>query len=180
MRIIAGEFRSRKLKSPPGQATRPTPDRLRESLFSILMPRLEDAVFLDAYAGTGAVGIEAISRGARLGVFVEKNRAAAEVLKENLHTLKAEDRARVFTGKALDVLKHQQANIVFLDPPYDLSDEYERALDWLGDHPAPLVLVQHSVHQRMKERYGALARVRELRQGDNVISFYEPEGAPAT
>lgn len=176
MRIIAGEFRSRKLKSPPGDGTRPTPDRLRESLFSILMPRLEGAVFLDAYAGTGAVGIEAISRGARLGIFVEKNRVAAEVLKENLQTLKAGERSRVFTGKALDVLKHQQADIVFLDPPYDLADEYERALEWLGDHPAPLVLAQHSVRQALKESYGKLVRVRELRQGDNVISFYEPAG----
>ena len=174
MRIIAGEFRSRRLKSPPGDGTRPTPDRMRESLFSILAPRLEGAVFLDAYAGTGAVGIEAISRGAKLGIFVEKHRGACEVLKENLRALKAEERSRVFTGKAIDVLRHQQAEIVFLDPPYELEDEYQKALEWLGEHPAPLVLAQHSSRLKLDEQYGALRRVRELRQGDNVISFYEP------
>ena len=134
-------------------------------------------MFLDAYAGTGAVGIEAISRGAKLGIFVEKNRGAAEVLKENLHALKAEERARVFTGKALDALRHQQADIVFLDPPYELEDEYRKALDWLGEHPAPLVLAQHSVRLKLAEAYGQLTRVRELRQGDNVVSFYEPTSA---
>ncbi|MBY0372634.1 MAG: 16S rRNA (guanine(966)-N(2))-methyltransferase RsmD [Bryobacteraceae bacterium] len=177
MRIIAGEFRSRRLKSPPGDGTRPTPDRMRESLFSILQPRIEGCVFLDAYAGTGAVGIEAISRGAKLGIFVEKNRGVCEVLKENLRGLKAEERSRVFTGKALDVLRHQHADIVFLDPPYELEDEYTKALEWLGEHLAPLVLAQHSVRLKLAEAYGRLSRVRELRQGDNVISFYEPDAA---
>ena len=80
MRVIAGEFRSRKLKSLPGMDTRPTPDRLRESLFSILQPRIEGSVFIDAYAGTGAVGIEALSRGAARVVFLERNAAAVRVI----------------------------------------------------------------------------------------------------
>ncbi len=95
MRVIGGEFRSRVLKSLPGLDVRPTPDRLREALFSILAPRIEGIVFADLYAGTGAVGIEALSRGAARAVFVEKNRAAIQVIRANLKSLNLEDRAQV-------------------------------------------------------------------------------------
>src|SRR5438105_7097589 len=105
MRVIAGEFRSRKLKTLPGLATRPTPDRLRETLFNILAPRIEGSVFLDAYAGTGAVGIEAVSRGAKRAIFVDKSRAAVEVIRENLTTLGLTDRAEVYCGKAQHVIQ---------------------------------------------------------------------------
>src|SRR5262249_20402879 len=98
MRVIAGEFRSRRLKSIPGAATRPTPDRLRETLFDILAPRIEGATFLDAYAGTGAVGIEALSRGASHAWFLERNLTAVEVICENLAALGLESRATVVTG----------------------------------------------------------------------------------
>src|SRR6185295_9122389 len=101
MRVIAGEFRSRVLKTLPGMEVRPTPDRLREALFSILAPRLESAVFLDAYAGTGSVGIEALSRGASRAVFIEKSRGAILVLRENLRSLGIETRAEVAFGKTL-------------------------------------------------------------------------------
>src|SRR5574337_687564 len=100
MRVIAGEFRSRKLKSLAGLTTRPTPDRLRESLFNIRAPRVAGATFIGAYAGTGAVGIEALSRGADRAIFIEKNRAAVEVIRDNLRSLGVENRAEVFTGKA--------------------------------------------------------------------------------
>ncbi len=87
MRVIGGEFRSRRLNSVPGLDTRPTPDRLRETLFNVLAPRIEGAVFVDAYAGTGAVGIEALSRGAARCVFLEISRRAAETIRENLFAL---------------------------------------------------------------------------------------------
>ena len=87
MRVIAGRFRSRKLKSVPGLDTRPTPDRLRESLFNVLAPSIEGAIFVDAYAGTGSVGIEALSRGAERAVFIERSRGAIAVLRENLASL---------------------------------------------------------------------------------------------
>ena len=93
MRVIAGEFRSRKLKSLPGMDIRPTSDRLRETLFNILQPRIEGVVFVDAYAGTGAVGIEALSRGAARAVFIEKDRRAVEIIRENLAALGLEGRA---------------------------------------------------------------------------------------
>src|ERR1039458_9153948 len=123
MRVIAGEFRSRALKSIPGEATRPTPDRLRETLFDILAQRIEGATLLDGYAGTGAVGIEALSRGAAHVFFLEKNRAALETIRENLASLRVERRATVVPGPVLLTLSRHPAEIVFLDPPYSLRSE---------------------------------------------------------
>src|SRR5262252_6550462 len=132
MRVIAGEFRSRRLNTLPGLDTRPTPDRLRETLFNILAPRIANVTFLDAYAGTGAVGIEALSRGADRTIFVEKNRAAVEIIRQNLQTLGIERRAEIYTGKALWVLERLKADVVFLDPPYELEGEYAHVLELLG------------------------------------------------
>jgi 16S rRNA (guanine(966)-N(2))-methyltransferase RsmD len=172
MRVIAGEFRSRKLKSVPGLETRPTPDRLREALFNVLAPNIEGAVFLDAYAGTGAVGIEALSRGASRCVFVEKNRAAVEVIRENLATLGLANRAEVFTGKVATVLERVTADIVFLDPPYESEKEYDTALTALGESLCGLVIVQHASRRALLEEFGNLRRYRVLTQGDNSLSFY--------
>jgi 16S rRNA (guanine966-N2)-methyltransferase len=181
MRVIAGEFRSRRLKSIEGDATRPTPDRLRETLFNILTSRIGGATFVDAYAGTGAVGIEALSRGARHVWFLERNRRALEAIRENLDMLKVGARATVSSGPALLSLPRTAAGIVFLDPPYDLEREYAAALDLLAETPPSLVIAQHSVRLKLAERYGALVRVRLVRQGDNVLSFYAPraEETPA-
>lgn len=173
MRVIAGEFRSRRLKTLPGLATRPTPDRLRETLFNILAPRIRGVIFLDAYAGTGAVGIEALSRGARRAVFLERGRAALAVLRENLAALDLETRSRVVAGPVLANLARQEAHIVFLDPPYQLEREYAAALAILGRHPPDLAIVQHSTRFTPGQSYGALARSHLLRQGDNALSFYE-------
>ncbi len=174
MRVIAGEFRSRVLKAPAGLDVRPTPDRLRETLFNILAPRIEGAVFLDAYAGTGAVGIEALSRGAAKAILIEKNRAAANVIYENLRALGILSRAEVVFGKAVPQIPRYPADIIFLDPPYPLQNEYELALTAANADPQPLVIAQHSVHFDLKERYGNLIRYRTLKQGENVLSFYRP------
>src|SRR5437867_2741977 len=104
MRVIAGEFRSRRLKTLPGLTLRPTPDRLREALFNVLAPRIEGVTFLDAYAGSGSVGIEAISRGARHAIFVEKHFAAVKTIRENLASLGIEDRATIVQRRSLDAL----------------------------------------------------------------------------
>jgi 16S rRNA (guanine(966)-N(2))-methyltransferase RsmD len=177
MRVIGGEFRSRRLKSLPGEALRPTPDRLREALFNVLAPRLAGCTFLDAYAGCGAAGIEALSRGAARAVFIEKHRPAARVIEENLRALGAESRAVVVCGPALKHLGRLDAGIVFLDPPYSLEREYRQALRLLGARPPALVVVQHSARLRLEDSYGQLSRTRVLRQGDNVVSFFEPAGA---
>jgi 16S rRNA (guanine(966)-N(2))-methyltransferase RsmD len=172
MRVIGGEFRSRVLKSLPGLDVRPTPDRLREALFNVLAPRIAGVVFADLYAGTGAVGIEALSRGAAKAVFIEQNRSALGVLRENLKTLALDARARVLQGRATALAGKIEADIVFLDPPYELQPEYEVALSKLGAHPPQLVVVQHDVRLKLADVYGSLRQTRVLRQGDNCLSFY--------
>jgi 16S rRNA (guanine966-N2)-methyltransferase len=195
---------------------RPTPDRLREALFNVLAPRIEKTVFADIYAGTGAVGIEALSRGAARAIFVEPNRSALAALRANLQSLDLWDRAQVLQSRALAALSTLGADIFFLDPPYRLEREYDAALNLLGERPtgradfsprgtlvpllgseakasrglkpalppvfgerAPaLVVVQHDIRQQLRQSYGALHQVRQLRQSDNVLSFYEaPKGS---
>lgn len=172
MRVIGGEFRSRRLKGVPGLATRPTPDRLRETLFDILGTRIEGATFVDAYAGTGAVGIEALSRGAGHCWFLERNRMALAVLRENLAALGLGTRATVVTGPVVRALPQCDAEVVFLDPPYDQEREYGLVLSVLAEAPPPLVVVQHSVRLALEKGYGRLHRSRLVRQGDNVLAFF--------
>jgi 16S rRNA (guanine966-N2)-methyltransferase len=172
MRVIGGAFRSRRLKSIPGTATRPTPDRLRETLFDILSPRIQDAVFLDAYAGTGAVGIEALSRGARHVFFLERSRAALEVIRENLAALSVEAHATLVTDPVLLAIGRYPADIVFADPPYNREREYRALLEALGASAPLLSIIQHSIHLELPETKGKIARVRLVRQGDNALSFF--------
>jgi 16S rRNA (guanine(966)-N(2))-methyltransferase RsmD len=174
MRVIAGEFRSRRLKSIPGIDTRPTPDRLREALFNILAPRIAGATFLDAYAGTGAVGIEALSRGAAHAYFLERGREALDVIRQNLAALGLESRGTVVTGPVLLTISRYPADIVFLDPPYAHEREYIAALEALGGTPPPITVIQHCVRLALQDSYGALRRTRLVRQGDNALSFYTP------
>jgi 16S rRNA (guanine(966)-N(2))-methyltransferase RsmD len=175
MRVIGGEFRSRLLKSLPGMDVRPTPDRLREALFNVLAPRIQGATFADVYAGTGAVGIEALSRGARRAIFVEQSRDAIGVIRTNLKSLGVEGRAQILQARAKMTLPALRADIVFVDPPYCLSQEYASALEIMGAKPPSLVIVQHDARLELPEVAGALQRTRELRQGDNVLSFYEAQ-----
>jgi len=175
MRVIAGEFRSRRLTSIPGAATRPTPDRLRETLFDILASRVVGATFVDAYAGTGAVGIEALSRGAAHAYFLERNRLALETIRENLAALQLERRATVVAGPALVNLPRYPADIVFLDPPYDKEREYAAALEIFSEGTPSLVIVQHSTHRTLPDFRGVLHRTRIVKQSDNALSFYTGE-----
>lgn len=174
MRVIAGEFRSRLLKSVSGPEVRPTPNRLRETLFNILAPELPGCVFVDAYAGSGAVGIEALSRGAARAIFIEKSREAIEVLEANLKSLRAGERASVLRIAVRKKLSPDLGDIVFLDPPYSLEAEYGLVLEAMGEHEGRirLVIAQHSSRQKLEPQYGLLERYRELRQGENALSFY--------
>src|SRR5580700_4006826 len=191
MRVIGGEFRSRVLKSVPGLEVRPTPDRLREALFNILsngpIDQITGVVFADVYAGTGAVGIEALSRGAARAIFIEQSQAAVNVIRDNLRSLGLNARAQVRDGRASVVLaqinKTVEINgaIVFLDPPYSLAQEYERSLSILGERcpdpemplSMPLVIAQHASRTELAESYGNLRRVRVVKHGDNALSFFE-------
>lgn len=172
MRVIAGEFRSRRLKSVAGLNVRPTPDRLRETLFNVLAPEIEGVVFLDAYAGSGAVAIEALSRGAKHAILFEKSNAALVVIHENLKALELSGRATVIRGNALSLLPRHPAGIVFLDPPYARSGEYQSALDLLS--ATPLVIAQYELRLNLPEQVGPLRQTRVIRQGSNLLSFFRP------
>jgi 16S rRNA (guanine966-N2)-methyltransferase len=184
MRIIAGRYRSRRLEAPAGQATRPTSDRLRETLLNVLAPRIEGAEFLDLYAGSGAVGIEALSRGAASVVFVERDPAALKVLRNNLARLKISGVFRIHSGAAGSFLRRGRAgqaltfDLVFLDPPYDAAEEYATALGLLGGAAAgllaadALVIAEHRRKDPLAERYGSLKRLRLLQQGDAALTFF--------
>jgi 16S rRNA (guanine(966)-N(2))-methyltransferase RsmD len=174
MRVIAGRFRSRKLKSVPGLAVRPTPDRLRESLFSILSPRIGGAIFIDAYAGSGAVGIEALSRGAKHVFLIEHNARALSVIRENLDSLDIRDEVTVLRGRAASLLADRPADIVFLDPPYDKINEYRASLLVLSQIRCPYVIAQHASRLTLDSAYENLFKTRVLTQGDNSLSFFEP------
>jgi 16S rRNA (guanine966-N2)-methyltransferase len=173
MRVIAGLFRSRKLISVPGLDVRPTPDRLREALFNVLAPRLEGAVFLDAYAGSGAVGIEALSRGASQVILIEKSAAALKVIKENLRSLGIGFEAVVARGDAVSLINQYEADMVFLDPPYQQTKAYADCLEALSKGACTLAIAQHESRLQLEDRYGSLRKYRVLKQGDNSLSFYD-------
>lgn len=177
MRIIGGRYRRRILKPVPGLLVRPTPDRLREALFNVLTPRIENAVFLDAYAGTGAVGIEALSRGAKHAILIERRAEALNVIRENLAALGIKEEATVVRGNAAAVLRNYPCDIAFIDPPYEQIAEYAAALASLSETPCQLVLAQHPSRLKLDDTYRDLTRTRILKQGDNSISFYEPQPA---
>lgn len=190
MRIIAGTYRSRRLDAPPGLITRPTSDRLRETLFNVLAPRIEGAAFLDLYAGSGAVGLEALSRGAARVTFVERAPAALKVLRKNLDQLGIKDGFEVRAESVAAFLrtsskadpKATRYEVLFLDPPYDDLEEYAVTLGMLGRTPEILatgavVVAEHRRKEKLDERYGALRRTRLLEQGDAALSFYAVQAA---
>ena len=181
MRVIAGSFRSRVLVAPKGRATRPTSDRLRETLFNILAPKVAGCRFVDLYAGTGAVGIEALSRGAGHVWLAENAVPALAAIRQNLAALKIE---RGFTleergvGALLGRLSGP-VNLVYLDPPYEAEAEYSRTMDFLGSvrgqrvlAPGALVIAEHSSKIQLASRYGGLEHQRVVKQGDAALSFF--------
>jgi 16S rRNA (guanine(966)-N(2))-methyltransferase RsmD len=182
MRIIAGRYRSRTLAAPPGLATRPSSDQLRETLFNVLAPRMEGARFLDLYAGSGAVGIEALSRGAAGVEFVERAEPALKVLRANLARLGATAGFRIHGAGVGAVLRKMKPgvgfDVIFVDPPYDALQEYAATLGLLGGAAKGLlaagavVIAEHRKKERLEERYGELKRRRLLEQGDAALSFY--------
>jgi 16S rRNA (guanine(966)-N(2))-methyltransferase RsmD len=181
MRIIAGKYRSRVLRSLKGQALRPTSDRLRETLFNILGTTVEGATFVDLYAGTGAVGIEALSRGARAAVFVEQHAPAANLIRRNLDSLGITSGAEILSMEVLRALKrleerHSHAQFIFLDPPYADAGEYESALEFLGESslvsPGGLVIAEHLKKHALPALVGELELARVVKQGDAALSFY--------
>ena len=182
MRVIAGEYRGRVLKSPPDHKTRPTSDRLRETLFNILSPTIDDTTrFLDLCAGTGAIGIEALSRGAAFAAFVDKSRRACALIEENLDLLKVpEEQTEVFCHTAENFVQRAQKqawDIVFFDPPY--KNNYGVFLHEFDENIANLLsedgilIVEHHAKTTLPDLIGEMRRWRILKQGETQLSFYE-------
>lgn len=181
MRVIAGTYRSRRLKGPGNLRLRPTSDRLRETLFNVLGTLVEDSLFIDLFAGTGAVGIEAISRGAREAIFIETHEATARLIRENLGALGIRRGAEVLEAdvvRGLESLaaRHLMADFVYMDPPYEQIDQQLRVLEFLDTShimaPAGWVIAEHHYKTELPERFDRLERTRLLEQGDAALSFY--------
>jgi 16S rRNA (guanine(966)-N(2))-methyltransferase RsmD len=185
MRVIAGEYRRRLLRSLPGLEIRPTSDRLRETLFNVLCAgnpaALADSTWIDLYAGTGAVGIEALSRGARMVHFVESSKAAAEVIAANLKSLGISGGFEIMKVDAVRALRQleaseKSADFVFLDPPYSMAEEYVKTLAALGSakilREQSVAIAEHEKRFDPGEVFGDMRRYRKLVQGDAALSFY--------
>jgi 16S rRNA (guanine966-N2)-methyltransferase len=177
-RIIAGAGKGRRLRAPAGGATRPTGARVRQTLFDILAPVVPGSRFLDAFAGGGGVGLEALSRGARRVVLVDRARAAVEVIRGNLGLLGAVVGADVFHQDARVALpaladRGERFDIVYLDPPYD-SDLYEAVLPLAESVLAEggVIVAEHFHKRALPERMGPLVNARSVRIGDHRLTFY--------
>jgi len=185
MRIIAGKYRSRILKSLKGLALRPTSDRLRETLFNVLGPGVVGSRFLDIFAGTGAVGIEALSRSAAAATFIENHAPAARLIRHNLDSLKITTGYTILAADALTALQKLAArhtpstppyDFVFVDPPYAAHIDYARTLEFLATAnflaPDALVIFEHHHKFQLPEQFGQLRRTRVLKQGDATLTFF--------
>ena len=175
MRVIAGRLKGRRLKAPTWEGLRPTSDKLRETLFNILAPRIEGARVLDGYAGTGAVGIEAISRGAAHVSFVEQNRRATALIEQNLAACGVQQGYTIHCGDVVTALgrlpRDERFDLILLDPPYDADN----VTDALAAAAARLtgggVLVLERATRRAIEAPAPLTRVRDVTSGDSTLTF---------
>jgi 16S rRNA (guanine966-N2)-methyltransferase len=183
MRVIAGQFRSRQLKSLKGLALRPTSDRLRETVFNVMAPLIVGARFLDIFAGTGAIGIEALSRGAAEAVFIERHTPAAALIKQNLASLGIKSGATVLAMDAVRGLEKLAAkpnarfDLAYIDPPYGDADQYAKVLEAVAKSPVFHAESRIAVEHRRSFELPTVARltvVRRLEQGDAALTFLAP------
>jgi len=183
LRVIAGSARGTKLKAPKGLSVRPTADRVKEALFNIINARVIDCVFIDLFAGSGAVGIEALSRGAKNAVFVDHNRVNIALIKDNLEKTRLAERARLLcsdAGKAIDSLAAEnfKADLFFIDPPYDLANvELLVSRIFAKDlvSPTGLVVVEHSAKNLIWAE--SFPGYRQKKYGDTSLTFITPLGS---
>lgn len=184
MRIISGEFRSRRLTFPRTKKTRPMTDRARESIFNILGKSVAEATVLDLFAGSGSLGLEALSRGASHATFVEKGPWARKSIRENLRQLGLEKRGRVLSMDIFQALRWLQKrgekfSVIFLDPPYN-KGVVRRALNWLevSDIVSPFsqIVVHHSRQEKLPDSLEGLNVVRERHIGQACLSFLSKRG----
>ena len=160
---------------------RPTSDRLRETLFNVIAPRIQEARFLDLCAGSGAVGIEAISRGASHATFVDRSRRSCKLIESNVELCRiSEEQQEIYSAEASEFLRQTTSapwDIVFFDPPY--KEYYLKTLEYLGSNAGKLltdealVIVEHHHKNTLPETLGELQRKRVIKQGDSSLSFYQ-------
>ncbi|AIS52573.1 methyltransferase [Thermoanaerobacter kivui] len=183
MRVIAGELKGRKVKSIKGDDIRPTSDRVKESLFNILGTKISDSVFLDLFAGTGNIGIEALSRGAQFCYFVDKSVKSVRCIKDNLSILNLLGVSKLFHKDALEAIEMLDKNntkfdIIFLDPPY-YQNLAEKTLIKISSckilKEGGIVIAEHHKNDELKEKYGSLIKAREKKYGKTILSFYKEE-----
>jgi len=183
MRVIAGTYKGRRLKTLEGFSVRPTSDRLRETLFNILAPRIEGTRFADICAGSGAIGIEALSRGAGEVIFIESSLKSARIISENLRNCGIRENYRVINRDALRTLKHfasekAQFDIIYFDPPYG-SDLYTPVMwsiaknDLLAEDG--VVIVEHRRQTPLAPNYDRLRPYRQVTQGESILTFFGVE-----
>ncbi|MDP4092677.1 MAG: 16S rRNA (guanine(966)-N(2))-methyltransferase RsmD [Bacillota bacterium] len=184
LRVISGSARGHKLKTPKGLSTRPTTDRVKESVFNIISAYIEDADILDLFSGTGSLGIEALSRGAHRGVFVDESRECYGIIKDNLIHTKLNDNAEVFTNDCVSAVKllgerKMQFNIIFMDPPYS-KNLVEVALNSIEKNDiikfSGLIVAEHRSTDIVPESAGKLVLVRRKEYGETAVSFYKCSG----
>jgi 16S rRNA (guanine966-N2)-methyltransferase len=177
MRIVAGTAGGIGLKSPPGDTIRPTSDMVRDAVFNVLTPHLAEAVILDLYAGTGAMGIEGLSRGAQMAEFVDSSPVARSIIRDNLKGTGLTSKGLVTPGRLPEALSRVQAcaDIAILDPPY-AADEIHRTMDALATgptvQPTAILVLEHSKRFTPLPRYGNFTLGRSKRYGDTVISYF--------
>lgn len=184
MRVISGEFRGRRLAAVPGQNTRPTTDKVKESMFNIIGPYFEGGTTLDLFAGTGGLGIESLSRGIERAVFIDTDHKAISVIRDNIRTLQLDKRTEVYKNdarRALDALSARGLtfDLVFLDPPYKLVGLYEELILKMQEQgllePRAYVIAEHAAEVHLPERMGRVVRWKTVIYGEIGISFYEAE-----
>ena len=179
MRVIAGDLKGRRLTAPTWEGLRPTSDRLRETLFNVLAARIDGATVLDGYAGTGAVGIEALSRGASHVTFVDDDPRAVRLVSANLERCGVKDRHAIIRARLADAgrrLEGTHFDVIFLDPPYGPGG-FAEALDTavrLADDRT-MTIVEHARRDAAPASAGPLVLVRELTSGDSALAFYRRE-----
>ena len=180
VRIISGIYRGRRLQTSAGRDVRPTSDRLRETLFNILAPHLRGARFLDLCAGSGAIGIEALSRHAAQVTFVDQSRHSSEIIKANLQALKINDKTQILNRDVLAAIRQLDSeeetfDLIYFDPPY-ASELYAPVLLRLTSsslvHDDSLIIVEHRAKIKLAPEYGKWKLYRQVKQGESALAFY--------
>ena len=180
MRIIAGSARGHRIKAPDGSGTRPTTDKIREAMFSILFDKVVDAKVLDIFAGTGAIGIESLSRGAKSAIFIDHNHICCDIIRENLDKTKLKSNATVFCNdsfRAMEMLskKGEKFDIIFIDPPY-FEGYFDKILGCISEKELlednGILVVEKHVTVEMEEEHVGFEMFKEKRYGEILLCFY--------